>query len=154
TVESIPLIASSIVSKKAAEGIEGVVFDVKFGDGAFFPSKQRASLLAKTLVGLSRQLRLKAVAVLSSMEQPLGHAVGNAVEVAEALEVMKGGGPDDLRRLTLHLVAWMLVLGRKAKAHKDALRMAQKGLEEGKALEKFREIVQAQGGDPSVLKDP
>src|SRR4030095_4081288 len=153
TVESIPLIASSILSKKAAEGIEGVVFDVKFGDGSFLPSLSQASLLAKTLVKLSGLLKLKAIAVLSSMEQPLGNAVGNAVEIEEALEVMKGAGPKDLKDLTLSLGAWMLVLAQKAPSFKGGLAQAREALEKGAALGKFRRMVEAQGGDGSGVED-
>jgi len=154
TVESVPLIASSILSKKAAEGIEGVVFDVKFGDGAFFRSLSEASRLAKTLVKLSGLLKLKSVALLSSMEQPLGNAVGNALEVEEAIEVMKGGGPKDLKDLTLSLAGWMLVLGSKAKNFKDGFSQAREALETGAALNKFREVVEAQGGEGRVVEDP
>jgi pyrimidine-nucleoside phosphorylase len=162
TVESIPLIASSIVSKKAAEGIDGVVFDVKSGDGAFFISKPQATLLAKTLVDLSRRMKLKAVAVLSSMDQPLGYTVGNAVEVAEALELMrpvpskieKGGGPQDLKHLTLDLAGWMLLLAGKVRSHQEGCRSASQALEKGWALKKFREMIEAQGGDSRIVEDP
>jgi pyrimidine-nucleoside phosphorylase len=154
TVESIPLIASSILSKKIAEGIDGLVLDVKFGDGAFFHSKKEARHLAHTLVNLAKKMKLKAVAILSSMEQPLGMAVGNALEVGEAIEVLKGRGAEDLKKISITLVAWMLVLAGAAKNSAEGLRKADEALHKGLALQKFREIVEAQGGDPRIVEDP
>jgi pyrimidine-nucleoside phosphorylase len=154
TVESIPLIASSILSKKCAEGIDGLVLDVKFGEGAFFQSKKAARHLAHALVSLAKKMKLKSVALLSSMEQPLGMAVGNALEVGEALEVLKGRGAPDLKKLTLSLAAWMLVLAGVARNSADGIRKADEALHKGLALQKFREIVEAQGGDPRIVEDP
>jgi pyrimidine-nucleoside phosphorylase len=154
TVESIPLIASSILSKKCAEGIDGVVFDVKFGDGSFSPSKTKAASLAKALVNLAQKLKLQGVAVLSSMDQPLGFAIGNALEVEEAIEVMKGKGPKDLRELSLYLAAWVLVLGKMAKNPKEGIKKAEKALDQGLALVQFRRMVDAQGGNSRVIDHP
>ncbi len=153
TVESIPLIASSIVSKKAAEGIGGVVFDVKFGDGAFLQEASRARMLAKELVQLSKQMKLKSVAVLSSMDEPLGDAIGNSVEIEESIQVLKGNGPQDVRKLSLLLSAWMLVLAKKTSTLPQAMRKVTDALDQGLALRKFRELLMAQGGDVRVIEE-
>src|SRR6185369_11643378 len=122
TVESIPLIASSILSKKVAEGARALVMDVKVGSGAFLPERARATALARTLISLGRRLGLPVRALLTDMEQPLGDAVGNAAEVREAIDVLRGGGPADVRALTVRLGAEMLVLGRVARDRRDGAR--------------------------------
>ncbi len=154
TVESIPLITSSILSKKLAEGIDGLVLDVKVGAGAFMKDLKSATCLAESLVGIGTRLGKRVVALLTAMEQPLGRAVGNAVEVAEAIEVLHGRGPEDLQALCAELGAWMLVLGGKAKTLEDAKRQFHETLESGAAAEKFRQVIEAQGGDPHVLDTP
>lgn len=153
TVESIPLIAASIMSKKIAAGIGALVMDVKTGNGAFMAEMEKAKRLAQTLIAIGREVAIPVVALLTDMSQPLGRAVGNAVEVAEAVEVMKGGGPDDLREIVLTLGAEMLVLGEGADSVAAARAKLSECLASGKALEKFRQLVASQGGDPRVIED-
>jgi thymidine phosphorylase len=143
TVESIPLIAASIMSKKIAEGTESLVLDVKVGSGAFMTDRARAAELARTMVRLGRDHGLKVRAVLSAMDTPLGWAAGNALEVAESLEVLSGGGPADLVELTLALAREMLELAGIACDPAVALK-------DGSALERYRAMVVAQGGDPDA----
>ncbi len=150
TVESIPLIASSIMSKKLASGAACIVLDVKFGSGAFMRERERAEELARTMVKIGTQLGRRVVAVLSSMEQPLGNAVGNSLEVAEAEETLRGGGPGDLRELSLALAGRMIYLGEKAPSPRAGYRLAEELLESGAAWEKFSAFVAAQGGDLSA----
>ena len=154
SVESIPLICASILSKKLAEGTDVLVGDVKFGRGAFMREKARARELAQALVATSVAMGTPMRALLTSMEQPLGHAVGNAVEVAESIACLKGEGPDDTMEVTLALGAEMLVLAGAAPSREEARRRLQAALASGAALEKFRELVAAQGGDPRVVDDP
>lgn len=153
TVPSIPLIASSIVSKKAAEGVEALVLDVKCGAGAFMREETRALELARTLVDLGRAEGLRTRALVTGMEAPLGRAVGNAVEVSEAVDCLRGEGPDDLREVTLALSAELL-----ASAADEAPAAARRRLEElldgGAAAERFARLVERQGGDPSVVEEP
>ena len=153
TVESVPLIASSILSKKLAEGIDALVLDVKVGRGAFMKTAQDARLLARTMVDLCRAVGRECVALLSRMDAPLGSAVGNAVEVRESIDVLRGGGPDDVRELTLLLGVEMLRLGGVADARIARARL-EAALVDGSALRRFAQLIEAQGGDPRVADDP
>jgi pyrimidine-nucleoside phosphorylase len=154
TVESIPLIAASIMSKKLAEGIDALVLDVKVGSGAFMKTVEDARALARAIAGIGRRTGKKVTALLTSMEQPLGRAVGNALEVAEAVEVLRGGGPPDLREVTVELVAEMLVLGGAAAGLSAAREEVLAAVSDGRGLAKLEEIVRAQGGDPEAVRDP
>jgi pyrimidine-nucleoside phosphorylase len=154
TVESIPLIASSIMSKKLAEGIDALLLDVKLGNGAFIPDSERAYALARTMIGIGEARGKKMVALLTAMDRPLGYAVGNALEIEECVLVLRGEGPADLRELTLVQAAEMLVLGGVSNSIDDALARATRALDDGRALDKMREIIDAQGGNASVLDDP
>ncbi len=152
TVESIPLIASSILSKKLAEGIDALVLDVKVGHGAFMKTKEQARALARTMVDLCRSLGRDCVALLTAMDAPLGNAVGNAVEVRESIDVLRNGGPPDVRELTLLLGVEMLGLcGADARQARSRLEAA---LADGSALRRFAEVIEAQGGDARVADDP
>ena len=153
TVQSIPLIASSVMSKKIASGAQAIVLDVKLGKGAFMPDLPSARELAETMVSIARQTGRNAVALLSDMNQPLGCAVGNALEVREAVETLLGGGPDDFRQHCLEVASYMLVLGKLAPDEPQARQMAEGALAAGKALARFRELVSAQGGDVSYVDD-
>ena len=157
TVESIPLIASSILSKKLAEGIDALVLDVKVGRGAFMKSLDDARVLARTMVDLCQAVGRGCVALLTDMDAPLGSAVGNAVEVRESIEILRGGGPPDVRELTLRLGVEMLIAGEAPGVGNDPL-MARMRLEtalaDGGALERFAQLIEAQGGDPRVCDDP
>jgi pyrimidine-nucleoside phosphorylase len=154
TVESIPLIASSIMSKKLAEGLNGLVLDVKTGAGAFLPSLDDHLTLAQTMIALGARHDCPVVALLTNMDSPLGVACGNANEIIESVQSLKGGGPPDVRELVLRFGAEMLVLGGVTDDHADARTRLERAISSGKALEKFREIVIAQGGDPGVCDDP
>jgi pyrimidine-nucleoside phosphorylase len=153
TIDSIPLIAASIMSKKLAEGIDGLVLDVKTGSGAFMSRMPRARRLARTMIDIGRKLDKKVVALVTSMWQPLGEAVGNSVEVVESIDALKGKWRDDLKEVTLALGAEMLLLADKATDHGQARRLLLRALTEGKALERFRRMVEAQGGDARVVDD-
>jgi len=146
TVESIPLIAASIMSKKLAEGIDGLVLDVKVGSGAFMKTTERARELACTLVDIGRRAGKRVTAFLTDMDQPLGRFVGNAVEVAESIAVLEGRGEPDLVELTLTLGGEMLVLGGAAKSFDEGRQRIARVLEDGSALERFRQCVALQGG--------
>jgi pyrimidine-nucleoside phosphorylase/thymidine phosphorylase len=154
TVESIPLIAASILSKKLAEGIDGLVLDVKVGSGAFMKRLPEARLLARTLCGLGRGMGKDVTALITDMDQPLGRAVGNALEVKEVLELLHGGGPADLRELTVALTAEMLLLGSVAATEAEARGRVEQAIADGRGFRKLCEIVEAQGGDPRSLADP
>jgi pyrimidine-nucleoside phosphorylase/thymidine phosphorylase len=154
TVESRPLIAASIMSKKMAEGIDALVLDVKTGNGAFMKSLEDAMALAETMVELGRGMGKKVAALITDMEQPLGNAVGNALEVAECLETLKGRGPKDLESLSLELAAWMLHLVGTTATLDAARSRARDALLSGAGLRKFREVVERQGGDPAIVDDP
>lgn len=154
TVESIPLITASIMSKKFAEGAQSLVFDVKCGSGAFMKDLDSARALARSLVGTGVGLGRGVAAVISDMDQPLGRKVGNFLEVVECVEAMKGKGPADLVELSLRLTGWMLVLGGKAGGIDDAVAAARARLEDGSALERFLENVKLQGGNVECVKDP
>jgi pyrimidine-nucleoside phosphorylase len=153
TVQSIPLIASSVMSKKIAAGAQAIVLDVKLGKGAFMPDLPSARLLAETMVLIAKQTGREAVALLSDMDQPLGRAVGNANEVREAVETLRCGGPDDFRSHCLEIARHMLVIGKLARNEQQGRQMAEQALSDGKALACFRELVGAQGGDVSYIDD-
>jgi pyrimidine-nucleoside phosphorylase len=153
TVPSIPLIASSIMSKKIAAGAQAVVIDVKVGLGAFMKTLDTARELADLMQKIGDLAGRKVVCVLSDMNQPLGHAIGNALEVVEAVETLRGAGPADFREHCLLVSAHMLVIGRRAKALEDGRRMAEKAIADGTAFQKFRTLVEAQGGDPTYVDD-
>ena len=154
TVESIPLISASIMSKKLAEGIGGLVLDVKRGSGAFLPDLERGLELARTMVSLGAAAGCNVVALMTAMDRPLGHAIGNALETEEAILSLRGEGPADLRELTIAQTAEMVVLAGIERDIATARAAAERALDDGRALEKMREIVTAQGGDPNVLDDP
>lgn len=154
TVPSIPLIASSIMSKKLAAGAHAVVLDVKVGRGAFMKDLASARALARTMVAIGRASGLAVTAELTDMDQPLGHAVGNALEVREAIETLRGTGPADLTRLCLHAAAELLVLGRRARDRRGAEARIERALADGSGLAKLRELVTAQGGDARAVDDP
>jgi pyrimidine-nucleoside phosphorylase/thymidine phosphorylase len=154
TVESIPLIAASIMSKKLAEGIDALVLDVKVGPGAFMKRAEDARALARTLAGIGHAAGKRVTALLTDMSQPLGRAVGNALEVLEAVELLRGGGPPDLREVTVALGAEMLLLGGAAADLPAARRALEAAIADGRGLAKLEEIVRAQGGDPAFLRDP
>jgi pyrimidine-nucleoside phosphorylase len=154
TVESIPLIASSIMSKKLAEGLDGLVLDIKTGAGAFLTTLEDDLTLTKTMIALGARHDCPVVALLTDMDSPLGIACGNANEIVESVQSLKGGGPPDLRELVLRFGAEMLVLGGVTRDLADARTRLERAMSSGKALEKFREIVVAQGGDAAVCDDP
>ncbi len=154
TVPSIPLIASSIMCKKIAGGAHAVVLDVKMGNGAFMQTLDDARQLAEAMITIGKLAGREVVAVISDMNQPLGETVGNALELREAIDALHGGGPADFREHGLHMSAEMLVLGRKAKDLAAGRRMAEKAIANGRAFEKFRQLVMAQGGDVSYVDDP
>ncbi len=154
TVDSIPLIASSIMSKKLAAGADGIVLDVKTGAGAFMREYEDALQLARTMVDIGEGAGRKVVALITGMEQPLGRAVGNAVEVHSALDALKGAGPKDLMELVVELGANMLLVSGVAPTIDEARRRLRAHLTNGSALDKFREFIRAQGGDPAVVDQP
>ncbi|MFN0061103.1 MAG: thymidine phosphorylase [Myxococcaceae bacterium] len=152
TVDCLPLIASSIMSKKLAEGIDALVLDVKVGSGAFLKSIEQARLLAKTMIGLGNAMGRKTVALLTQMDQPLGRAVGNALEVRESMEVLRGRGPSDVQAITRSLGAEMLQLGGVAQSEEAARVMLDNAMKNGSAYAKWLDIVAAQGGDVGALE--
>jgi len=154
TVESPYLICASIMSKKLAEGIDALVLDVKTGSGAFMKTEKDAAFLAELMVETGQRLGKKIVALITDMNQPLGYAVGNALEVSECIDVLDGGGPDDLRELCLILCAWMFLLGGKAASVEKGRKLAETMISSGKAKDKFQEMIKLQGGNPAVLDDP
>jgi pyrimidine-nucleoside phosphorylase len=154
TIDSIPLITASIMSKKLAEGANGIVFDIKYGSGAFMKSNKMSEALAKSLISTGKRFKKKTVAVLSSMNQPLGNKIGHSLEILECIETLKGKGPKDLTILSLNLAAHMIFLAKKAKNFKAALVLAQKLIDNGSALEKLAELIKNQGGDRSFIDDP
>jgi pyrimidine-nucleoside phosphorylase len=151
TVESIPLIASSIMSKKIAEGVDSLVLDVKVGSGAFIQKQVEARRLAQMMVGIGRRADKRVQALITDMSQPLGYAVGNALEVMEVSQTLQNAGPTDLTRLSLELAARMIYLGRVTMTLDDARELAQKKLLDGSGYKKFKEVIQAQGGNAQVL---
>ena len=154
TVDELSLIAASIMSKKLASGAEGIVLDVKAGTGAFMRNLDDAIKLAEAMVDIGQKYGRKMVAVVTDMNQPLGRTVGNSIEVLEAIKTLKNEGPEDLLELSTVLGTYMLILGGKAKNEKDARKMLKEVIENGKALEVFKNMVKAQNGDPRVVEDP
>ncbi|MCZ8205065.1 thymidine phosphorylase [Gemmatimonas sp.] len=154
TVESIPLISASIMSKKLAEGLTGLVLDVKYGSGAFLPELERGLTLARTMIELGADHGCPVVALLTAMDRPLGRACGNALEVEESIAALRGDGPADLMDVTYALGAEMLVLGGAASSRNEARRRMEVAISSGRAARKFQEIIEAQGGNPAVVDDP
>ncbi len=154
TVDSLPLIVASIMSKKIAGGAQGIVIDVKTGAGAFLPRLEDSRQLARSLVGIGTRLGRKISAVITDMSQPLGRMVGNALEVAEAIATLQGRGPEDLSSLCCTLGAELLVFAGTADTLEDAFRALNQRLESGEALERFRQMITQQGGDASIIETP
>lgn len=154
TVDSLPLIASSIMSKKIAAGADAIVLDVTTGDGAFMKNIEDARRLAKTMTSIGKLANRETVAVISDMSEPLGEAIGNSLEVVEAIETLQGNGPEDLVEMCYALGSQMVVLAGKAKTTDEARMLLQEALESGKALAKFKEMIQNQGGDPAIVEHP
>lgn len=153
TVESPYLICASIMSKKLAEGIDSLVLDVKTGSGAFMKSEKDAAFLAELMVETGERMGKQVVALITDMDQPLGNMIGNALEVVEVIEVLRGSGPEDLRELCLHLSGWMLFLGGVSKTVAEGTQVSAQLIASGKALERFRQMVELQGGDVRVIDD-
>lgn len=153
TVDSIPLIASSVMSKKIAAGADAIVLDVKTGSGAFMKTLDDSIRLASAMVDIGTQVGRNTVAVISDMDQPLGHAIGNALEIKEAVATLRGEGPSDLQEVCLILASHMLVLGGKAESETDARMILKEKLANGEALDKLMAMVEAQGGDIAQIRD-
>lgn len=154
TVDSIPLIASSIMSKKIAAGADAIVLDVTTGEGAFMKKLDDAKRLAQTMVRIGKLAGRQTMAVISDMSEPLGEAIGNSLEIVEAIDTLKGEGPEDLTEMCYVLGSQMVVLAGKAETLDDARQLLKEALDSGKALEKFREMIEDQGGDSSVVDHP
>ena len=154
TVDSIPLIAASVMSKKLAAGSDKIVLDVTTGSGAFMKNTRDAKKLAKHMVAIGNHAGKETVAILTGMEEPHGLAIGNNMEVKEAMEVLKGGGPEDVKEVSVAIAGMMLSLGLENVSHSQGKRMAKKALSSGQAFEKFKEMVQAQGGDIRYVEHP
>jgi pyrimidine-nucleoside phosphorylase len=154
TVENIGLICGSIMSKKLAEGIDALVLDVKAGSGAFMKREEDAVKLAEVMIETGKRMGKKVVALITDMDQPLGRAAGHANEVAECIEVLNGGGPADLRELSLELSAWMFYLGERTKSVEEGRRLAETMIAGGQAREKLRHGIRLQGGDARVVDEP
>lgn len=154
TVESIPLIVSSIISKKVAEGIDGLVLDVKTGSGAFMKELDDSLVLARALVTAARGFGKKVVAVISAMDQPLGLTIGNALEVREAMQTLQGDGPADFRELCLTLAGHMIVLGGRAEGLEQGVDLAGEQISNGAALQRFRDVIEFQAGNPEIVENP
>ena len=154
TVESPGLIASSIMSKKLAAGSDGIVLDVKCGSGALLKDLAKAENMANLMIDIGRKAGRKMVAEICDMSQPLGRTVGNALEVEEAVQVLKGGGPEDLRQLCLELAGEMIRIGGRAESFEEGKETARQVLSDGRALEKFRQMVRRQGGDDRIVEEP
>ena len=153
TVDSIPLISASIMSKKIAEGISGLVMDVKCGSGAFMKTRDEARKLAESLVAIGRANGVRTEAMLTAMNAPLGRAIGNSLEVVEAIETLKGRGPSDLEALSVMLTSRMLRLGGRVATIEEGERMTRSALASGHGLEKFSQMIEQQGGDPRIVDD-
>ena len=151
TVDNMSLIASSIMSKKIASGADAIVLDVKVGDGAFMKTPEDAKALAREMVDIGTSVGRKTIGVISDMDQPLGYAIGNALEVKEAIELLKGNGPKDLLELTLTLGSYMLICSNKAKTFEEGKALLLENIKNGKGIEKLKEFVKAQGGDESLV---
>jgi pyrimidine-nucleoside phosphorylase len=154
TVNSIPLITASIMSKKLAEGAQGLVFDIKFGSGAFMKTPKEAELLARSLLSTAKRFKRSAVACLTNMNQPLGEMVGHVVEIKECVEVLQGRGPIDLRELSLQLAAHMIHLAKKEKTFKLAYKKATSLLDQGYAYQSWLRLIERQGGNPLDVEKP
>jgi pyrimidine-nucleoside phosphorylase len=154
TVESPYLICASIMSKKLAEGIDALVLDVKTGSGAFMKNEKDSAFLAQLMVETGERMGKQVMALITDMDQPLGNMIGNALEVVEVVDVLRGGGPADLRELCLETAGWMLYLGRVAKTVSEGKQQSAQLISSGKALEKFRRMVELQGGDARIIDDP
>jgi pyrimidine-nucleoside phosphorylase len=154
TVESPYLICASIMSKKLAEGTDALVLDVKTGSGAFMKKEEDAVFLAELMVETGERMGKQMVALITDMNQPLGRTVGNAIEVRECIQILHGAGPEDLRELCVHLAAWMFFVGGSVKTVADGKQRAEDIIASGKAFERFRQMVELQGGDISVIDDP
>jgi pyrimidine-nucleoside phosphorylase len=154
TVESPYLICASIMSKKLAEGIDSLVLDVKTGSGAFMKNDNDAAFLAELMVETGERMGKQVVALITDMDQPLGRMVGNALEVVESVEILRGTGPEDLRQLCIELASWMLHLGGVADSVAHGKKRSEELIASGKALDKFRKMVELQGGDPRTIDDP
>jgi pyrimidine-nucleoside phosphorylase len=154
TVENVGLICASIMSKKLAEGIDALVLDVKTGAGAFMAKEEDAIRLAEIMVDTARRMGKKCVALLTDMGQPLGRMAGHANEVIESVDVLKGKGPADLRELSIELSAWMFFLGERTKSVEEGRALAEEMIASGKAVERFRQCIRLQGGDPRIVDDP
>ena len=154
TVESPYLICASIMSKKLAEGIDALVLDVKTGSGAFMKAEKDAVFLAELMVETGQRLGKRIAALITDMDQPLGNAVGNALEVAECIDILNGKGPEDLRELCLILSAWMFLLSKRVQNTDQGRELAEQMISSGKAREKFREMIRLQGGDANVMDNP
>ena len=153
TIDSLPLITASIMSKKLAEGANGIVMDIKVGSGAFMKNKAQARKLAKSILATATRFNKKSVVLLTDMNQPLGECVGNAIEIIESIETLKGKGPRDLTEVSLHLAAHMICLAGIEKSFKKAYKKAKDSIKNGSALEEFRKLIINQGGDASVIDD-
>lgn len=154
TVESIPLIAGSIMSKKLAEGIDALVLDVKFGSGAFLQDQSGALELAKSLVGIGEEFGKQTIAYMTDMDQPLGFAIGNWLEVKESMDALRGKGPDDVMEISHLLAGTMIFLGEKADSIETGIQLSQKSIQDGSALEKWIDIIDEQGGDTDLVNNP
>jgi pyrimidine-nucleoside phosphorylase len=154
TVESPYLICASIMSKKLAEGIDSLVLDVKTGSGAFMKKEEDAAFLAELMVETGERMGKDMVALITDMDQPLGSMIGNALEVVEVIDILRGKGPEDLRQLCIELAAWMLHLGGAAKSIPAGRILSEQLIDSGQALERFRKMVELQGGDPKTIDDP
>lgn len=151
TIDSIPLITASIMSKKLAEGANGVVMDIKVGTGAFMRNKAQAKKLARSILDTAKRFDKRGVAILSNMSQPLGNKVGNAIEIIESIETLQGNGPKDLTDLSLALAANMIHIGGVESTYTKAMKAAKKALESGEAMKVFRDMISSQGGDVSYI---
>ena len=153
TVESIPLICASILSKKLAEGVDALVLDVKVGSGAFMESETKAIVLAKALIEIGTKMKKKIIALITDMNEPLGEAVGNSLEVIETIEALKGKGGKDLMEVCFALGSYMLILGKKAKSYEEGKRKMRNAIVSGEGLKKFKEMIKVQGGNVDVIDD-
>lgn len=154
TVESIPLIAGSIMSKKLAEGIDALVLDVKYGSGAFMKNEEDAAELAKALVGIGEQFEKETIAYLTNMKQPLGYKIGNWFEIEESIDALKGEGPDDVMEISYLLSGTMIYLGGKAASVEEGIEISKEQVANGQAFQKWLDIVEEQSGDVSYIKNP
>jgi pyrimidine-nucleoside phosphorylase len=154
TIESIPLITASILSKKLAAGTDGLVMDVKTGSGAFMPTLKMAKALSRSLVDVCRAMKTRIVVLITDMEQPLGRAIGNALEVRECIEFLNGRTPEDLETVSITLAAHMIRLGGRTRSVEQASKLAYEAVSKGEAAKRFREIIRAQGGDERVVENP